>query len=123
MFAGRLEGVLAQIGFKIIRRDNLKKWEIDRELKAIAEAEHKKFDCFLCIMSSHGTTNKIYGSDGYDVMISQQLKRFKSDTCPDLQGKPKIFLFQLCNTESEGRIIISLGTSFAGTRHILPYQK
>ncbi|CAC5382714.1 unnamed protein product [Mytilus coruscus] len=102
--AKRLEGLMSTIGYKVIRKDNLKKWEIEREMKAMADADQKKFDCFVCIISSHGTANKVYGSDGYDVILGPQLKRFNVDACPDLQGKPKIFLFQACNTETEDKM-------------------
>ncbi|XP_071157541.1 caspase-3-like isoform X2 [Mytilus edulis] len=102
--AKRLEGLMSTIGYKVLRKDNLKKWEIEREMKAMAEADHKKFDCFVCIISSHGTANKVYGSDGYDLMLGPQLKRFTVDACPDLDGKPKIFLFQACNIETEDKM-------------------
>jgi len=94
---------MSRIGFKVIRKENLKKWEIEREIKAMSKADHKKFDCFICIISSHGTSNKLYGSDGYDVMLGPQMKSFKPDVCPDLDGKPKIFLYQSCTIENDGK--------------------
>jgi hypothetical protein len=51
----------------------------------------------------HGTSSKLYGSDGYDVMLGPQMKSFKPDVCPDLDGKPKIFLFQSCTIENDGK--------------------
>ena len=94
---------MSRIGFKVIRKENLKKWEIEREIKAMSKADHKKFDCFICIISSHGNSSKLYGSDGYDVMLGPQMKSFKPDGCPDLDGKPKIFLFQSCTIENDGK--------------------
>lgn len=102
---------MSRIGFKVVRKENLKKWEIEREFKTMVESDHKKFDCFVCIMSSHGTANKIYGTDGYEVVLAPQIQRFRTDSCPSLDGKPKIFLFQACNSENDGKygckIIIS----------------
>lgn len=68
----------------------------------MANADHKKFGCFLCIISSHGTASKVYGSDGYDVILGLHMKMFKADLCHDLVGKPKIFLVQACSIANEG---------------------
>ena len=101
--AENLETVLTDLGFKVVRKDNLKKWEMEHEIKTLARADHKNYDCFLLILSSHGNVGKLYGSDGQQMLISQQLKLFKPDVCKDLKGKPKLCFFQACPTvEDDG---------------------
>ena len=87
---------MTDLGFKVVRKDNLKKWETEHEIKTLARADHKNYDCFLIILSSHGNVGKLYGSDGQQMLISQQLKLFKPDVCKDLKDKPKLCFFQAC---------------------------
>ena len=69
---------------------------MEHEIKTLARADHKNYDCFLIILSSHGNVGKLYGSDGQQMLISQQLKLFKPDVCKDLKDKPKLCFFQAC---------------------------
>lgn len=87
--AENMETVLTDLGFKVVRKDNLKKWEMEHEIKTLARADHKNYDCFLLILSSHGNVGKLYGSDGQQMLISQQLKLFKPDVCKDLTVSSK----------------------------------
>jgi hypothetical protein len=80
---------LTDLGFKVVRKDNLKKWEMEHEIKILARTDHKNYDCF-------GNVGKLYGSDGQQMLISQQLKLFKPDVCKDLKDKPKLCFFQAC---------------------------
>ncbi|XP_052095186.1 caspase-3-like isoform X1 [Mytilus californianus] len=105
--AENLETVLTGLGFRVVRKDNLKKWEMEHEIKTIARADHKAFDCFLLILSSHGNLGKLYGSDGQQVMMSQQLKLFKTEACKDLKGKPKLCFFQACPVGEEDVLVVA----------------
>ncbi|XP_076090254.1 caspase-3-like isoform X3 [Mytilus galloprovincialis] len=102
-----LETVLTGLGFRVVRKDNLKKWEMEHEIKTIARADHKAFDCFLLILSSHGNIGKLYGSDGQQILMSQQLKLFKQETCKDLKGKPKLCFFQACPVGEEDVLVVA----------------
>lgn len=56
--------------------------------------DHRKCDCFVCIILSHGNEYGVYGVDGKNQNI-QNLTRLFEET-PSLQGKPKLFFFQAC---------------------------
>jgi hypothetical protein len=45
-FTENMELVLTDLGFKVVRKDNLKKWEMEHEIKTLARADHKNYDCF-----------------------------------------------------------------------------
>lgn len=61
--------------------------------------------CFV-IISSHGTQDEKHhteiqgvdsGQSGYEkVLCTDILDHFTAEVCPQLAGKPKIFIFQLC---------------------------
>lgn len=64
--------------------------------------DHKDADSTIVALMSHGksgTTQEgtlIYTSDGRSIPSEEILNFFNSRSCPFLQGKPKIFLFQFC---------------------------
>jgi len=64
----------------------------------------KKVDCFVCCVMSHGEEGHVFGSDGLPVLIKDMMSPFKP--CPQLTGKPKIFLIQACQgktTQQQGK--------------------
>lgn len=38
-------------------------------LKQIADMDHTKFDCFVCVILSHGCKGSVFGTDGEKVSI------------------------------------------------------
>lgn len=97
-----MEDLLLGMGYLVTRRDNLKHWEMEWEIKLMTETDHRKFDSFMCIISSHGNVNQVYGCDGLRVILNKQIRRFRSGKCPSLTGKPKLFFLQSCQAEEEG---------------------
>ncbi|XP_076093901.1 uncharacterized protein LOC143064732 [Mytilus galloprovincialis] len=99
--ADKMEDLLLEMGYLVTRRDNLKHWEMEWEIKLMTETDHRKFDSFICIISSHGNVNQVYGCDGLRVILNKQIRRFRSGKCPSLTGKPKLFFLQSCQAEEE----------------------
>ncbi|CAG2204672.1 CASP8 [Mytilus edulis] len=99
--ADKMEDLLLEMGYLVTRRDNLKHWEMEWEIKLMTETDHRKFDSFMCIISSHGNVNQVYGCDGLRVILNKQIRRFRSGKCPSLTGKPKLFFLQSCQAEEE----------------------
>lgn len=101
-----LETVLTGIGFRVEKHFNKTYIEIQQIMTKVAEADHSKFDCFLCIVSSHGDwiENKeecnfdtVISKDGNPVGITAFIDPVNdTEKCPSLIGKPKIFLIQCC---------------------------
>lgn len=61
----------------------------------------------VCILS-HGSLGTVLGVDGKPVNVLElQYEAFNSETCPDLNDKPKIFIIQACQGEIGQRMILT----------------
>ena len=58
--------------------------------------EHSNYDMTIVAIMSHGQGGNCFSSDGFPVQVEWILKQFNNDYCPDLNGKPKFFIFQAC---------------------------
>lgn len=60
----------------------------------ISNADHSRYDSFVCCVSSHGNQDGVYGTDG----VALQRKAFVDPIkfCASLREKPKMFFFQAC---------------------------
>ena len=96
------ERLLTDMGYLVTQRDNIKHWEMAWELKCMAEMEHKKYDSFICVISSHGNLNQVFGCDRLKMTLSKEIRQFRSEKCSSLAGKPKLFFLQSCQTDLEG---------------------
>jgi len=58
------------------------------------------YSCFVLCILSHGSENKVYGTDGSGasgaIDISDITSLFNASNCPGLAGKPKLFFIQAC---------------------------
>ncbi len=71
-----------------------------------AEKDFSKFDCFVCVILSHGSKDGIYGTDDEVIKVEAITKFFRRNECPSLEGKPKIFLIQACRGQRRDRVPI-----------------
>ena len=60
---------------------------------------HEKFNAFVLIILSKGSTPEIYGSNNETILIADILGCFSDENCPQLKNKPKLFFFQTILTE------------------------
>ena len=79
--------------------ENLTKSQIEKRLQNIASIDHKDFDCFLCVVMSHGNEDNIVTSDNKLISFEELMAPIKS--CKTLFHKPKMFFFQACRGENE----------------------
>eukprot|EP00057_Strongylocentrotus_purpuratus_P026064 XP_011680538.1 PREDICTED: caspase-8-like [Strongylocentrotus purpuratus] len=71
--------------------------EYEECLQELAKMDHSKFDCFVCVILSHGCDGHVYGKDGGEVSISALTGLFNGMSVhPSLVGKPKVFFIQAC---------------------------
>ena len=82
-------------------------------LRGTAEKDFSRYDCFVCVILSHGTKDGIYGTDE-KVMIKIETitSLFQRNQCPSLEGKPKIFLIQACHGPLESSSLLPADADF-----------
>lgn len=91
-----LKRCLTELGFEVECFDDLKSQDVHEKIyQASAKYSHEDADCFMCIFLSHGEDDHIYAYDG-KIKIQDLTDMFKGDKCPELIGKPKIFVIQAC---------------------------
>ena len=67
-------------------------------LKAVQDQcsqDHTNYNCFVCIVLSHGNHGVIYGVDGKTIPVLE-LRDAVVCNCRTLVGKPKLFFIQAC---------------------------
>lgn len=64
---------------------------------------HAQGDCAIVCILSHGEEGYIFGADGKKFELDAVFSLFDNTCCPNLRGKPKIFIIQACRG---GKILI-----------------
>lgn len=97
----RMEQLFSALHFDVNIGVNMSVREMKDMLAAAAEAQrYESYDCLVVIIMSHGRPGEIEGSDGeYLHLMNDVYSRFNNQNCPELKGKPKIFLVQACRGE------------------------
>ena len=94
-----LTQTLEYLEFDLNKEENLTKSELETLLKEQAEKSHEKYDCFLCVVMSHGKDDHIVTRDNQLISFKDIMAPIKS--CQTLLNKPKLFFFQACRGENE----------------------
>uniref|UniRef100_A0A914I1D2 Uncharacterized protein n=1 Tax=Globodera rostochiensis TaxID=31243 RepID=A0A914I1D2_GLORO len=64
---------------------------------AISAGTHQCHQCrAVCVVMTHGEYDLLYGTDGRTVNLHKFVARLNSRNCPNLNGKPKMFIIQAC---------------------------
>ena len=100
----RLVDLFRDFRFQIKERRNLERSDMMNLLTDTSEKDFTKYDCFVCVILSHGAQNGIYGTDDQVITLEAITSLFRRDACPSLQGKPKIFLIQACRGTQRDRV-------------------
>ncbi|XP_011500855.1 PREDICTED: caspase-1 isoform X2 [Ceratosolen solmsi marchali] len=103
-----LKQLFEEMGFKVIIHSNLTGDQIKKKVKEFSKMkELRRVDSAFIIISSHGAgehgrqETEIQGTDyklpNYEtVFCTDIIDYFTAEQCPNLCGKPKIFIFQTC---------------------------
>jgi hypothetical protein len=92
-----LETVLTELGFNVSVERSKSAAEMMRLLgEFAADDRHNSVDCAVVSIMSHGEDNKYYGTDGMYITYQNVYHMFGHQGCPQLRGKPKIFLMKAC---------------------------
>ena len=95
-----LTKTLQYLEFDVELGQNLTKSEIEERLREIAEVFiHRHYDCFLCVVMSHGNEDKIVTRDSKKMSFEEIMAPIKA--CSSLLKKPKMFFFQACRGKKE----------------------
>jgi len=101
-----LKKTLKYLEFDFRLCQNLKAEQIKDVIQEIADEDHTKSDCFLCVVMSHGNEKDMfYSSDNKEISFKELMAPIK--LCESLKKKPKMFFFQACRGENR------LGYNFA----------
>ena len=109
-----LTKTLNYLEFDLDLPQKLTKSEIEEHLKQISSIDHKDFDCFLCVVMSHGNEDNIVTKDNKLISFEEIMAPIKS--CPTLFHTPKMFFFQACRGEIEMESRASSTNSSRGER-------
>ena len=94
-----LTKTLEYLEFKVELVENFTKEQIKERLQQIASKSHEHFDCFLCVVMSHGI-NDSFATGNSELMSFEEIKA-PIKSCSSLTNKPKMFFFQACRGEKE----------------------
>ena len=94
--AAALERLFTYLGFYTYRYDDLTADRMRDILAEVSEIGHKKYNCLLIAILTHGEQDKLYGTDSKSIPVESLTRLFYGDQCPSLVGKPKIFILQAC---------------------------
>ena len=101
-----LKSLFDDFNFTTKIHDNLEQREIKGLLQDTSEKDFGRYDCFVCVILSHGSKDGIYGTDDNLINIEAITSCFRRNECPSLEGKPKIFLIQACRGSEQDRLTI-----------------
>ena len=99
--ASALKKLFTYLGFYTKCFNDLTAKQMKDELTEISKIDHKKYDCLMVAILTHGEKGKLYGTDDKSILVEDLTKLFYGDQCPSLVGKPKIFILQACRGISE----------------------
>jgi hypothetical protein len=94
-----LKKTLNYLEFQVVLCHDLTKSELEQVMKEQAKLNYGKYDCFLCVVMSHGHDENIVTSDNQEISFEEIMVPIKQ--CPSLIGKPKLFFFQACRGENK----------------------
>lgn len=101
-----LKLLFEELGFQVYVKEDLKSFEILRDCRDFAKDPIlDKVDCMVLAVLSHGTAdNVICGADGKMINVMDEIcPIFSPLRCPYLSGKPKMYIFNACRGEKNGR--------------------
>ena len=85
------------MGFDVEKHHDLMAWELKAKVdELVSKKDFSRYGSFVVCLLSHGTEGAVEGIDSRKVNINNLKYKFSLEKCPDLYGKPKIFIVQAC---------------------------
>ena len=101
----KLEKILPKLGFEVHVHEDFNQIDCLKKLKEIAVDHEKEASIILVIFLSHGSLNEVKMTDDTTITIKQIAESFNSKG-NSFTGKPKIFLFQMCQGSQSPKPLI-----------------
>ncbi|XP_055958391.1 caspase-3 [Patella vulgata] len=98
-----IQVLFKQLNFTVDVRSDLTAQEMRETLVEYSQMNHTQYDCFICIIASHGDDGGIVCTDRHTIPHDEVYEYFDHEHCPTLKNKPKIFLIQACFGGKEER--------------------
>lgn len=129
----RMMEIFHKLGFQVHPHRNLTATEMWIEAKKVANSAdvHKKSDCFVCVVASHGEEMElgqkknvkikehvILGTDGQGIKTRDLVEMFDGDHCEELKDKPKFFFIQACRTNKDTVLGMDKGHTVTVTNRV-----
>ena len=96
-----LTNLFDDFNFRTRTHDNLTRSEMLKLLTETAEKDFSKYDCFVCVILSHGSKDGIYGTDDEVINIEAITSLFRRDECSSLEGNQRFSCFKLVEEINE----------------------
>ena len=93
-----LEKVFTNFGFDVRIKENLTAHDLDTYLSDLAKENFTQYASLVICVLSHGHLDAVYGTDGKSLALNTIKFKFNVEGCPSMQDKPKIFVFQACQS-------------------------
>ena len=84
-----LKKTLNYLEFQVVLCHNLTKSELEQVMQEQAKLNYDKYDCFLCVVMSHGNDEKIVTSDNQQISFDEIMAPIKQ--CPTREFKNVVF--------------------------------
>jgi len=102
----QLQKLFGDLGFHVQTKQNLTRKQLLDELDSVACKDHSKYDCLVLWIMSHGTTGRVYCSDGNALPIETVRDMLSNTACKTLGGKPKLCFIQACRGDREDEVVV-----------------
>jgi predicted Zn-ribbon and HTH transcriptional regulator len=116
---------LNKLGYYVYVNQNCVLTEFDAILSRRREEykRHAEYDSFVCCVTSKGDNGKILDSEGKICNPSHLMSHFSDDMCPNLKGKPRVFLVQTYSKHSSSPLLLpSPQLDCLYVCHVLPVE-
>lgn len=100
-----LRELFTMFGYEIGLHENKTCLEIRHLLDEVRKKDHKDNGALVVCILSHGDFNTVTGACSEDLVIDEIMTPFRADCCPSLSGKPKLFIFQICQGQKTQPIV------------------
>ncbi|XP_059035448.1 caspase-12-like isoform X3 [Mustela lutreola] len=117
-----MQGLLENLGYSIVIKENLTALEMITELKNFAtRPEHQFSDSTFLVFMSHGTLDGICGrkhrDEEPDILPDDTIFQiFNNRSCHGLKDKPKVIITQACRGKGDGAVwVTDMGEALAWT--------
>ena len=96
-----LEALFEYLSFDVEIHPNLDSRDMRDLVRTTASENHSESDALFVIVMSHGGDHDtVLGVDQRNITVEEMMSEFKAARCKTLEGKPKVFIFQVCRGSS-----------------------